>query len=695
MNGSGFDWLQVTSANNSGKVLPAPLVSFGGGEERSQSPLNGSLSPNFQKDMSPNTRVNGYDTGRLHNATSMVNIPIQASSTNNSSLNSISNLDVSNPANRTHAASFSLLPQRTQNYFSSSTTYQSDDDLSTGNFHSNHNHIHGGNNNNIGSTANNKGDDDDSICDSIPLSLQTHELTFQESKTYMRWYSDILARTNNARTISMNDVYSFLSNFKIPEFCKEKINRIFFKILHSINIGEFFALLRLISHALNGQEISRKLIKMQAPTPIPPSILSKKRHTEDEDDHDHHEESDAADIASSLGTSDSSSQPSKPLDLDSFTQFMLTGERPGEKRTKKRTKKAKSVKFSDQVVTDVHDFDMNNNNFASPSPQPNQDIDYSLPMDQLLGKIKQAQSLEEREILKDMESQINHFQNLNTVDKPTSAYEENSHNDSYQLLRPNMTGPAQMSQLFSPSPEPQYQQDEVLQPNMTGPVQMARLQPNRTGPADMARIFTPESSEQPKISLQSFTDQMTGNTLSNTLQNSRTSVTGSPTSSPVHVNGLNNNINEYNNTNNSNYSNNINGYGYENRPLPPPPVPQNRRSRSATSPPVISSPLSGSFGDSLHTPTLPQRNVSSPVNGSGRLPPPPPPSRRRNFSTSTTSPPPLPPKVVHQQQQPQQQSQGTSIYGNENGNDSTANLLTDLKALQDEVDRIRDMTGGF
>ena len=44
--------------------------------------------------------------------------------------------------------------------------------------------------------------------DGIPLSLTAQELTLQESKTYMRWYSDILARTNS-RTISIHDVYNF------------------------------------------------------------------------------------------------------------------------------------------------------------------------------------------------------------------------------------------------------------------------------------------------------------------------------------------------------------------------------------------------------------------------------------------------------------------------------------------------------
>ena len=53
----------------------------------------------------------------------------------------------------------------------------------------------------------------------------------------MRWYSDILARTNS-RTISIHDVYNFLNNFKIPEDQGNNQQDIF-QILHSINIGEF------------------------------------------------------------------------------------------------------------------------------------------------------------------------------------------------------------------------------------------------------------------------------------------------------------------------------------------------------------------------------------------------------------------------------------------------------------------------
>lgn len=670
MNGSGFDWLNIKPTSNSESNSPAPPVSF------------------------------GYNS--------------------NSDLNSKNNSGLFDRSNTANSYKYSNVLADQLPY--SSPSYPN-------------------NQSNIGNY-----DDDEA---SIPLSLTAQELTLEESKTYMRWYSDILARTNS-RTVSMNDVYSFLHNFKISDSIKDKLRKIFNKILHSINIGEFFALLRLISHALNGLEPSRRLIKIQTSVPTPPSILSKKRQSDDDDESSNNENDNDCLRADEK-------DESKPLDLDSFTQFMLTGERPGEINHKK--KKSKKVKFSDQIVTDIHDSVVLNS--PIPSPQPQQ-IDYSLPMDQLLGKINQSQSAqqpahqndeEEREILKDMESQINHFQNLHSVDTASiDGVPANIHfHDGYSqdnLLAPNNTGPAQMARFFSPSPQPdqqqQQQQQDYLKPNMTGPAQMARyfspspqpeqqnpqqqayLKPNMTGPAqisqmynrgsidngndentssmphvsdpsDMAKLFAPTGSDTestPKISLQSFTNQMTGNTLSNTLQNSRVSDNGSPSKF---------------------------GGSYNNRSLPPPPVPSNRRSRSASSPtPRNSSPayqlptnndlnyttnhLGTLTNHSAPLPPVPPRSPlsNSTVNGISNkrpVPPPPPPSRKRNTSTGTnniissSSPPPLPPKVSLNGQI--QENDLSGIYANNSNNDSTANILDDLKALQEEVDKIRSMTGGF
>lgn len=473
------------------------------------------------------------------------------------------------------------------------------------------------------------------VDESIPLSLQARDLTLEESKTYMRWYSDILARTNS-RTVLMEDVFQFLNNFKISNDNKDHILRIFHKISHSINIGEFFALLRLVSHVLQGQPPLRRLIRVQASVPTPPLILSKKRQVEET----------------------SVPLPSdKPLDIDSFTQFMLTGQRPGDKALKKQ----KSVKFSDQVVTDVH-----SNNYT---PSPGQGLDFSLPMDQLLTRLQSSSDSlqvpqanlrvaspdeEEKQILRDMEPQINHFHNLNSVDTA-------SIDGVPARLQPNMTGPAQMAHMFSPLPEPEA--NHLLQPNMTGPAQVSQLmeesptplKPNATGPLDMARMFQPpESGHPPTFSLSSFSDQMTGPTHENTLHN-------------THVTSLPDSLGSW---------------------LLPPPVPSTRRSRSVSSPtPRVSSPLAN---DSLSIPTRLENNTS-PLRG----PPPPPPARRRGGSNA---PPPLPPKVSLANNQADTQiptAQLNNPYLADSSNNSTANILDDLKALQEEVDKIRDMTGGF
>lgn len=529
---------------------------------------------------------------------------------------------------------------------------------------------------------------------SIPLSLTAQELSLEESKTYMRWYLDILARTNQ-RTVSIADVYQFLSNFRLSAAIKEKINRVFSKILSLINIGQFFALLRVVSHTLQGSVPTRALIKLKAPVPVPPLILSKKRQNDDPDDELKHEQTPPAET-----------QPAVPLDLDLFTQFMLTGERPEERAPKKRLKKLKLVKFSDQIVTDVHDVTPDLATTSS-SSQP---LDYSLPMDQLLSRINNSKTLavpanpqpvsspdpEEKQILRDMEGQMNHFQNLHSVDTmlidgvPANIHLAQNLDFSLprlalpQLLKPNMTGPAQMAQMGFPSED------------------ASPLRPNITGPADMARYFSPDAEDVqvPQISLQSFTSQMTGDTAANTAANTMMNSVA--------------NASEVQATPN-----------FEEKQLPPPPVPATRRVRSFSQPSPVhinwetesqkvhqesaASPHSPTKG--LAVPEVPSRQRSSsaspgpplpprsPLGNLKSVPPPPPPSRRTMTSSKSPSPlgvqsidqiigdtlvpPPLPQKIPH------------SIYQNGDSSSSTANILDDLKALQDEVDRIRDMTGGF
>lgn len=165
----------------------------------------------------------------------------------------------------------------------------------------------------------------------------------------------------------------------------------------------------------------------------------------------------------------------------------------------------KSIKLSGQIK--AHDASFSN----SPSgyPRPQEQLEYSLHMDQLVNRMKpqpgpsqllQEQELEmgeeEKEMLKDMASQIKHFQNLLSVDTasinriPSSVHFHDGYSND-NLLQRNMTGPAQM----------------MLQPNMTGPNQMAQyinrntnsplpLRANVTGPVDMERAFVPGSGQE-------------------------------------------------------------------------------------------------------------------------------------------------------------------------------------------------------
>lgn len=499
--------------------------------------------------------------------------------------------------------------------------------------------------------------DADSGNQSVPLSLQAHELSLEESKTYMRWYLDILARTN-LRTIAISDVYHFLGNFKLLAEVKSEINRIFQKILLLINIGEFFAVLRVVAHALQGRSPHRSLIKHSTGVPSPPSILSKKRHSDENDD------------ASNVDD-EPEPQQTKPLDIDLFTEFMLTGERPG---AKKRLKKLKSVKFSENVVSDIQ-------HTYAPAESPNTnngDLDYLLPMDQLLSRMTgsnqnqnqnqlavpqmdtrlRSPDPEERQILRDMEPQMNHFQHLHSVDTmlvdgvPANLHlQHNSdlflprnslpQNSLPPLLRPNMTGPAQMALMGVP---PSQEFDQPLRPNVTGPLDMARFLPQNSN-----------TNSAPKISLQAFTSQMAGETADNTNQNSRIGQVPA---------------------------------------VSPPPVPATRRARSASQPSPLNLPWpaanNGNNSDLIYPPdpgydsarALPLYSHTQPYKPAP--PPPPPPRSRRVNSASSQLPPPLPAKIPNE-----------PIYQTAQGSSSTTNILDDLKALQEEVDRIRDMTGGF
>lgn len=286
---------------------------------------------------------------------------------------------------------------------------------------------------------------------SIPLSLALNDMSQKELKTYLRWYENIQERKITNKTVTLNDVFIFMQNFKIPQQIKERMKLVFTKWSNSLNIGQFFALMRLLAHALLGEPLARSLIKIPAPVPRPISILSRKRKERSESTHENLDSS-------------SIDEPKKKLDIDSFTEFILTGERPSSKQSS-NTKSHKKVKFSEVVsfspppptVEDGNQPQVENPRVMS---LPQQHIlDFSLPMDQLLDKLKaestgtpetvnqpqiqpqlQQQPINpqptenEEEELKDV--QIDTFKNIT---------QKASQNTGDQPLKPNLTGSASKS----------------------------------------------------------------------------------------------------------------------------------------------------------------------------------------------------------------------------------------------------------
>ncbi|CDK26547.1 unnamed protein product [Kuraishia capsulata CBS 1993] len=401
---------------------------------------------------------------------------------------------------------------------------------------------------------------------SIPLSLTADQLTSQEAKTYLRWYSDMLTR-RESKTVSLEDVFQFMNNFGIIPSLKKLLQRIFSKSARSLNIGQFFALLRLVAHCLQGQPPSRSLIKVQAPVPKPISILSRKRIKESEESGSNDEVDDEMGV-------DSKEDSKEKLDIDSFTAFMLTGRRPEDESGPKKKKRSggKQVKFSDQIVTQVETVD---------DPPTAGSLDWSLPMEQLLGKVSSSQRDEnEEEELRDMQDSINHFQNVNidsvsihgTPSNIPSAFFDQNGNLSPALDQGNL----------SPEKTPANSYFDYTQPLATQSTgSLVNPQPT---PAVVTQLTGGPISATPPISIQ---------------------VTGS-------ANGL----------------------------MPPPPPPRHRATSSPvqfsiSSSPVVSSPLAQNGRMMSQTPPPPPppppRSRAATV-GSRLNPPPPPPRSRKNSS---------------------------------------------------------------
>ncbi|VEU23174.1 DEKNAAC104032 [Brettanomyces naardenensis] len=238
---------------------------------------------------------------------------------------------------------------------------------------------------------------------STPLSLTANELSRQEAKTYLRWYDYIQSRKEKlgAKNVSIDDVFQFLSNFGISIEIRRSLRVMFARWAGSLSIGQFFAFLRLLAHALRGDPISRAQIRQGCNVPKPISIMARKRQQEEENGGDSRD-----------GTDSTDSTDSK-LDLDSFTQFILTGQRPIARPARSMSnvsrRGTKKVKFSDEVV-------------CQPAPQYERrqiesTLDYELPMGTLLERLKKeretASSIVSAEELQDLPETFSRFRNVN------------------------------------------------------------------------------------------------------------------------------------------------------------------------------------------------------------------------------------------------------------------------------------------
>lgn len=117
--------------------------------------------------------------------------------------------------------------------------------------------------------------------ESLPANLTVEALALSpaETKTYLRWYTDLLLR-KRGETIAVNDAMAFVDNFGLSELDKSRILRLFGGQMVSIEPAQFYAFIRLCGHAKQGRSLRKELAFVSAPVPKPRSILSKRKASE-------------------------------------------------------------------------------------------------------------------------------------------------------------------------------------------------------------------------------------------------------------------------------------------------------------------------------------------------------------------------------------------------------------------------------
>lgn len=347
-----------------------------------------------------------------------------------------------------------------------------------------------------------------------PPLLTVNDLSPEESKTYLRWYNDLSLRKQPAPAIA--DVFEFFRNFNLSSSLVSYLQGIFGSA--PLSVGRFCALARLIGHHLKDLVAlpGRSLVYVACSVPKPRSILA---HKENED--------------KPQETSNNA------IDLDSFARFMMTGEKPGRSSQSpiKKKKKKKRVQFSDQLVTVVAAA------IEEPEPQPepqlSNNLDLSLPMDQLLQKLKNTdqkhqiavRNISEEEVKAEQDvlgKNFKHFQNVNIESAlvhgkaaaiPQELVATNTGGGQIQQYRGGQYYSQQASQLLPQQNAPVVQQP--LQPTLTGSANYLLRKNTNNSNSNNNNVYYDQSQSQGYGSLQlgSQNTGFTSNGMSTGLQN--------------------------------------------------------------------------------------------------------------------------------------------------------------------------------
>ncbi|KAL3229712.1 Protein SCD5 [Nakaseomyces bracarensis] len=413
----------------------------------------------------------------------------------------------------------------------------------------------------------------------VPLSLSQAQLTHEELRTYIRWYNYITARTHG-KLIKLTDIFQFMKNFNITEELKNRIFLVFRSCKNALNIGQFFAVLRLLAKALlAGVLPNRQMILEKAPIPRPRPILNK------EGGNEFYEEIEEDVPETSGDVSGNQSGSGEKVDFDSFASLLLTGKKV-RKRVRRKVKnsvfKNKKVRFAEKVTFQdaPHYGKGKQNQSGQDTPSPEDDsttedgpLDLSLPMDQLLKQMakrkknsalvssvptEQQETEEEREILSDMKDSLSHFKQIQAPDSvtqipPIIAQDGNqngstAHNSTIfntgigimnqfptpnnavdnaepelQPLKPTATGSANYlmkSHMDTSAPAPQFDNPPIIPPANQTEV-MEPLKPTATGSANylMKQQFKPPTTSHPPVPQQMSSPEPNGQVFSNQSMN--------------------------------------------------------------------------------------------------------------------------------------------------------------------------------